>query len=440
MKLPVAMIAFCFMNVICGSRDVLSQNVTPQRVALHLSNNGEPLAKARVQLRDTLRGTTYNGITDQFGSVSLLVPVPREYRVQVTVAGFTPWIEMLTLGGSVDAIEVRVILRPFVVTAIDATADNRCKAVEDGLLQKGLIGASRWARRILGSPAPPELKKARPDMLVRVHGQAMAGLRKVVDGSKGSIYDVETIAERPYYDDSSRVVMKLDTTRARQTPAIGSPDPNHLLTYGLVEPRKSENEWPQYHVPTPELLVSSEFAESHCFSAVEIPDSARIGLAFEPAPGSAMPDVRGVIWVDTVNQRLSRIDYYFTGLTAFLREHEWNYVRKKGEASAVFRLAKEKERVCATERVLRSYHTYSPPEPKDDHYGGSIHFGLSSGAEWTVTEWKVTWPAMQTAARYMGSRTVPPRHVERQFVINLSVDLLPHTTSSRVLRVEKVIH
>jgi hypothetical protein len=74
-------------------------------------------------------------------------------------------------------------------------------------------------------------------------------------------------------------------------------------------------------VPDAALLVSDEFAATHCFGLT--PDEeGLVGLTFEPVPGRRLPEVSGTIWVDRATSELKFLDYEYTGLPGLLARAE----------------------------------------------------------------------------------------------------------------------
>ncbi len=86
--------------------------------------------------------------------------------------------------------------------------------------------------------------------------------------------------------------------------------PDRLLSDGFVQ-------WfdgnPTFFAPDAALIISDQFLESHCFRTVPGPDSLPgwIGLAFEPAPGTRYPDVKGVLWIASGSGELQAVEFRY---------------------------------------------------------------------------------------------------------------------------------
>lgn len=113
--------------------------------------------------------------------------------------------------------------------------------------------------------------------------------------------------------DADGAVLWSDTMSVpvEQRKPFGAADPGVLARRGYV--RGDEyNGW-TYFAPDERVLLSEEFAATHCFGVVrQATRPGQIGLVFEPAPGRRRSDIRGVLWVDEE--------------TAELRETVFNYV------------------------------------------------------------------------------------------------------------------
>ncbi len=83
-----------------------------------------------------------------------------------------------------------------------------------------------------------------------------------------------------------------------------------------------------YRAPDATVLTSNAFAEQHCFTVVvprdpagrvfaeqEQTDAASVvGLAFEPTPQRSLPDIRGVMWLDSNTHYLRYVRFNYTTL------------------------------------------------------------------------------------------------------------------------------
>ena len=71
----------------------------------------------------------------------------------------------------------------------------------------------------------------------------------------------------------------------------------------------------EYYAPDADVLLSSVFLAQHCFSIEEHDDDERlIGLAFEPIEERDVPDITGVLWVDSTTAELRTLDFRYHGV------------------------------------------------------------------------------------------------------------------------------
>ena len=110
---------------------------------------------------------------------------------------------------------------------------------------------------------------------------------------------------------------------------FGAIDPGTLAAEGYVVGDEKIG-W-NYYAPDEAVLLSEQFAATHCFRLVrEAARRGQIGVAFEPVPKRVIADIVGVLWVDERTAELREIVFRFVnagllsrfeagGLTRFLR-------------------------------------------------------------------------------------------------------------------------
>ncbi len=122
--------------------------------------------------------------------------------------------------------------------------------------------------------------------------------------------------------DTKGLVLHSDTTTlpiTTQRP-FGVPDPPSLARLGYVR-GTPQSGW-EYFGPDETVLLSNEFAATHCFRVVRDGEKrpGEIGVAFEPAPKRKLSDIKGVLWVDEKTAELSDVTFTFVNadvLTSF---------------------------------------------------------------------------------------------------------------------------
>ncbi|MEK6778195.1 MAG: hypothetical protein AABY80_00880, partial [Candidatus Deferrimicrobiota bacterium] len=72
-----------------------------------------------------------------------------------------------------------------------------------------------------------------------------------------------------------------------------------------------------YYAPDAEVLLSSSFLDTHCFSLAMDPDRPHwIGLRFQPTRTRKVVDIMGTFWVDTTTSELKALEYLYANLPA----------------------------------------------------------------------------------------------------------------------------
>lgn len=78
-----------------------------------------------------------------------------------------------------------------------------------------------------------------------------------------------------------------------------------------------------YYAPDITVLFSDAFLNRHCFWIRDLPVSdsdrvAQVGLAFEPARGTTLPDIEGVLWLNLQTAELRSLQYWYTNLASWV--------------------------------------------------------------------------------------------------------------------------
>lgn len=114
------------------------------------------------------------------------------------------------------------------------------------------------------------------------------------------------------------------------TRPFAAPDPESLSRLGYV--RGDEASGWEYFGPDEAVLLSNDFAVTHCFKVVRDKKghAGQIGVAFEPAPRRISSDIMGILWVDEKTSELHDVRFVYVnagvltkfkpgGFTKFLR-------------------------------------------------------------------------------------------------------------------------
>jgi hypothetical protein len=83
---------------------------------------------------------------------------------------------------------------------------------------------------------------------------------------------------------------------------------------------RSDGESGVLYAPAPDVLLSDEFLDTHCFRLVrdERNRPGEIGLGFEPVSGRRQTDVNGVLWLDDSTAHLRQLEFRYVQLPSRL--------------------------------------------------------------------------------------------------------------------------
>jgi hypothetical protein len=111
---------------------------------------------------------------------------------------------------------------------------------------------------------------------------------------------------------SRRVVVSSDTTfrPVGNAKPFGVRDATLLAADGYVVGNEKSG-W-TYYAPDEAVLLSDQFAASHCFQVVRDRDrKGQVGIRFEPVSGRIVPDIAGVLWVDESTAELRELTFRY---------------------------------------------------------------------------------------------------------------------------------
>lgn len=257
---------------------------------------GSPIAGAFVVLTDSAGTELMRTLTDAQGRFMVRASAGGTFRLRTLVVGYRKWeSEPFDLARG-QTVERRIVLDlvPIALPAVTVEAERTCR-VRPG---EGYASAALWE----------EIKKA-------------------LKATEWTI-DRHLYRFRSEVSERSRdlhLTVTSDTTRRDLGYSIWpfrGLDPNRLVAAGFVQGHGVEG--PTYYGPDAQVLVSDPFLDTHCFRLEESPtDTERLlGLAFEPAGERNVPDIAGVLWVDTTSMALRELDYHYVNLGKWVPERE----------------------------------------------------------------------------------------------------------------------
>ncbi|MEO5904166.1 MAG: carboxypeptidase-like regulatory domain-containing protein [Gemmatimonadaceae bacterium] len=307
------------------SRTASAQSpVTHLRVRIEVSP-GVPIGGALVAMLDGNR-VVAEGLSSARGLIALPAP-PGAYRVRVRRIGFRPFISEAVTVPSPTELLLKVETDRVILGAMLVSASAKCGAITLDAQTLSTV----WE----------EVSKALRSSQLTVEDLSGMGKMRTYRrdlGLRGEVVSSQSTL-RPI-------------TNARP---FGIRDPLSLSRLGYVR-GDPQNGW-EYFGPDEAVLLSDDFAATHCFKVVRDAKKrpGQIGVAFQPAPQRTVSDIKGILWV---NEK-----------TAALRDVGFTYVNAG---------------------LLTSF------EP-----GGFTKFRQVSSGGWIVDEWQLRMPKL--AVRYGSS-------------------------------------
>jgi len=254
-------------------------------------DSGRPVSAATVLLLDAAGNRRAGTFTRNDGTFTLSVGAHPGDELRVERLGYATLVHVLEgdRGASPGRVELRLQPRPLEFSAIEVTVESRCNLdpFEAGRTYE-LWEATRIALQAAELTETEAL--ARHRVRTWQHRENHDATR-----AEGRTWSEEITEGRPF---------------ETLAPAV-------LARQGYVQ--ETEGGERIVHGPDARVLLSDDFAGSHCFRIVESaaedgqPEGETwVGLAFEPAPEPAdVVRIGGTIWLEPESGELRRIDFQF---------------------------------------------------------------------------------------------------------------------------------
>jgi hypothetical protein len=254
--------------------DAQAQDSTAEFRVRLVTDTDVPVMGALVAILAASDSVVDEGLTSRSGTRVLRAP-PGAYRVRVRRIGFYPFISRTVWIPTADELLLRLDTQRVLLDTVRVTVRSECGRQA----REAETVAALWE----------EISKA-----LRASQLTLGDLAEV---GRARVYWTEL--------DPRGAVMWSDTTSVpvESRRPFGAASPAVLARRGYV--RGDEYSGWTYFAPDERVLLSDEFAATHCFGVVRH-DSRRgqIGLAFEPATRHRRPDIKGVLWVDEATAEL----------------------------------------------------------------------------------------------------------------------------------------
>ena len=244
------------------------------------TTDGAPIPGALVALMDSTR-VVREGVSNENGIRSLRAP-PGSYRIRVRRIGFLPFISEPVTVASGSEIEMRVESSRVALETIVVTSRSRCGPIDPG----EQILATVW------------------DEIAKALRTSQLSARDFADYAQAFVYR-KTLNQHGQVISSDTVFRPLSGAKP-----FGVLNAAALFSNGFVVGNDRLG-W-IYYGPDETVLLSDQFAATHCFRVVRDPGkTGKIGIEFDPAPGRTMGEIKGVLWVDQSTAELRELIFRY---------------------------------------------------------------------------------------------------------------------------------
>jgi len=306
------------IGALIAPASLLAQNEAAVRVRA-IDSDGAPIRGALVALIDPVGKIVVERLTDDSGLRILTAP-PGQYTIRIRRIGYEPFVSSPMSIPYDGELKVAVSGAQVSLATVIVTAGSQCRHLKIDQREIGQLW-EEISKALLGAElAKSDFKDLGWIKMYRKHV-----------GERGQL-------------------VSLDTTlsKAGDVRPFVAADPRDLIARGFVRGNLTTG-W-EYFAPDEKVLLSREFADTHCFRVVR--DKKRpgeVGVSFEPSPERRVGEVTGAVWLDEKS--------------AELREIVFRYVN-----------VEEAEK-------------FKP--------GGTVHFRRLASGAWIVDDWKLTFPILQ---------------------------------------------
>jgi hypothetical protein len=264
-----------------------------------------PLRGVFVVLLDSAGHMRGGVLTDERGLYALHGPTSGTFTLRAELIGHQSTTSAaFVLAGQARSVDMRVAVAPIALAPVGVEASSRCIRRP----RQGERTAQLWeeVRKALSVTQWAERQRT-------LQFEMRSYIREL---------DARTLHVR-------NEAQRHDVTGRRPYAAA---DVDTLIRYGFV---RNEGAGVVFYGPDADLLLSNAFLDHHCFHTVagDKEKSGMAGLAFQPAIGSKLPDIAGILWLDERTLELKFIEYHYVNLAPEYR------VRGAGGRTAFRRLS-----------------------------------------------------------------------------------------------------
>lgn len=327
---------------------VAAQEVRPRLSGLLLTEgSGVPVQGAHVRLVGSDEVTVAEDLSDVRGAFSLRVPPAGVYRLRVARIGYEPWASdtlQVDWSGESRTLRLEIPVQAIPLAELSVTEVNVCPTTAD------------------------ERERA-----FALYESMLPILRTVSHTADLGSLQMRMVRPVKYYFAQGTYRFRPDTVTVRTDRSLNNASPEHLVARGYAGVVDTMT---TFYAPDGDALAAPGFLATHCLRPVESEDDATIGLGFEPKPGREVVDVEGVLWIDTIAGEPRELEFQYTSLRPWLREHLEPALRLNLEARH--------------RRVGFSQIRIGPRS----RFGGVLHFGRIADDRWFIREWRIRRPVL----------------------------------------------
>lgn len=275
---------------------LLALPASGQTIDLRVVEEGAPVVGALVAVIDSTGSVVGLGLTGTDGLARLRME-PGRYRLRAELIGRRPTetgLFDIAAGESVQR-TIGLEAQPVELAGISAEGEQRCEI-----------------RPVRGHDVHTAWQEARKALEAEQLGRSSALYR----------FDIEHFVREVRADngrvlrDDRRSATNLSANPFRSLPVT------RLAREGYL---REGTDTDILYAPTPDVLLSDDFLDSHCFWLVRDGDGVpgALGLSFRPLKERTLTDVAGVLWIDEASAELRRMDFRYVFLPSRLPEGEY---------------------------------------------------------------------------------------------------------------------
>ena len=343
--------------------------------------SGAPVEGAHLRLVDPADSVRAETLSDAQGAFSLPMPPGGVYRLLVERIGYRSWAsDTLHVDWSPGprTLRLEIPVEPIPLPELSVSEENVCPTTVEERARAFALYES-----------------VLPILTTVSHTEDLGALR------------MRMVRPRKEYYRGGTYRFERDTVTVVVGKSLSNASPEHLVAHGYAAVVDTMT---TFYAPDGDALAAPGFLATHCLRPVEGEDETTVGLGFEPKPGrEKVVDVDGVLWIDTITGGPRELEFRYTSVRPFLREHLEPALRLWSEA--------RHGRVNFGKIQIRD----------EADFGGVLHFVRVARDRWVIHEWRIRRPVLLHRGYFAaGSRgSVTPVAYPLEFSGEILTLLLP---------------